>query len=494
MRFGRNLAAGVAQTLITAAVSLAVVPLYLHFLGIEAYGLIGFNMTLQGVLQLLDLGFTPAISREVASGIARGDTGRARTLLRTLETVFWGMAVAIGVVLAAAAPLIAGRWLGGGTLGTASVAAAVALMGATIAARWPSGLYTGALSGAHRVTVASMLGVGYVLFANLGAVLVIAFVSPTIQAFFAWQAACALGYSLASRAAAWRVLDGRAGARFDAGVLRSIARFAIGLSGLAMIGIVVTQLDKVMLSRMLPLGAFGAYMLAAAVVTALYGFINALFRVVYPRFSAIVAVGREDALVADYRLLTAALGATWLPMMTMVAVCAHPLLLLWTGNAAVADGAAPILSLLAVGTALHGMMYLPYSVQLALGMTRLPLKINVILVLLQAPLIVVLTLRLGAVGGALAWAILHLVYLHLGTWLMHRQVMRGWGAAWLLRDVYPRLGWCLLAAGIGGVLIARTDAPALQLAIGAALGCATILASFATSGYRPADLRRLLAS
>lgn len=492
MRFGRNLAAGIAYTLVTAAVSLAVVPLYLRYLGIEAYGLIGFNMTLQGVLQLLDLGLTPAVSREVTRGLEQGEPARARSLLRTLEIVFWAVAVLIGAVIALSASLIAHRWLNTGTLGAAEVATAVALMGLVLAARWPSGLYGGALAGAHRMTVVSALGVSYVLVANVGVVLVLAFWSPTIRAFFLWQAGCALGYSLANRVAAWRVLGGRGAARFDLAALRSIARFAIGLSGLALTGIVVTQLDKVLLSRLLDLGAFARYMLATAVVTALYGFINALFRVVFPRYTAIAARGREDELVADYRLLTTALGSTWLPMMTAVSICAHPLLLLWTGNPSVADGAAPLLSVLAVGTALHGMMYLPYSVQLAVGQTRLPLTINLTLVAIQIPLVIGLTLAFGAAGGAFAWLGLHMVYLHLGTFLMHRQIMRGWGATWLLRDVYPRLGWCLLFGGVGAMLIDRTDLPVVQLLIGAVAGGCATLASLLSSGYRMATLRELL--
>lgn len=494
MRFGRNLAAGLAQTVITAIVSLAVVPLYLRYLGVEAYGLIGFNMTLQGVLQLLDLGLTPAISREVARGIAVQDNSRPRTLLRTLEIVFWLIAVLIGLVIAASSTQMASRWLNTAKLGETEVAAAVALMGLTIAARWPSGLYAGALAGAHRVTVASALGVGFILFANVGAVFVLAFWSSTIQAFFAWQAACALGFSLASRIAAWRVLHGRAGARFDLDALRSVARFAIGLSGVAMTGIVVSQLDKVMLSRLLPLREFGFYMLAAAVVTALYGFINALFRVVFPRFTAIIARGDLDELARDYRLLTKVLGTVWLPMMMGVAISAHALLTLWTHNPSVADGSAPILTVLAIGSAIHGMMYLPFSVQLAAGGTRLPLTINALLVAIQAPLIILLTLRLGAIGGALAWLILHVVYLHLGTFLMHRRIMPGLGATWLFRDVYPQLGWCVLFGGLGALAISRIDNPVLQLGVGGAAGLCAIAAVYWANGFRWRELGQLLRS
>ena len=46
--------------------SLAFVPLYVRYLGIEAYGLIGIFAMLQTYIALLDAGITPTLSRELA--------------------------------------------------------------------------------------------------------------------------------------------------------------------------------------------------------------------------------------------------------------------------------------------------------------------------------------------------------------------------------------------------------------------------------------------
>lgn len=62
MSLSRNLLAGLANSIWTALIGLAVVPLYLKYLGIEAYGLIGFFVTTQALLQLLDMGLAPASS------------------------------------------------------------------------------------------------------------------------------------------------------------------------------------------------------------------------------------------------------------------------------------------------------------------------------------------------------------------------------------------------------------------------------------------------
>src|SRR5947199_8096308 len=111
MKLGRNLLAGLANSVWTALVSLAVIPLYLKFLGIEAYGLIGFFATTQALLQLLDMGLAPTINREVARHGALGKPQDAAPLLHTLSRVYWGVAVVIAIVGCALAPWVATHWL-----------------------------------------------------------------------------------------------------------------------------------------------------------------------------------------------------------------------------------------------------------------------------------------------------------------------------------------------------------------------------------------------
>jgi len=132
----------------------------------------------------------------------------------------------------------------------------------------------------------------------------------------------------------------------------------------------------------------------------------------------------------------------------VLTVFAEDLVHIWTGNPQIASSVAPIISLLAVGSALHGVMHFPYALQLAYGMTRLPLTINTILMVVLVPLILFFSLAYGALGAAMAWLVLHLFYVLLGSWLTHRSLLKGVGARWLLQDVgIP------LALSFGGGLI-----------------------------------------
>jgi hypothetical protein len=88
-----------------------------------------------------------------------------------------------------------------------------------------------------------------------------------------------------------------------------------------------------------------------------------------------------------------------------------------------------------MGTALQGIMYFPYALQLANGLTRLPLMICTVMVLTMVPQVIVLTWIYHASGGAMAWLIVNVLYLFLGTWLTHRHLLKGIGKKWIFMDV-----------------------------------------------------------
>lgn len=59
MTLGRNLIAGLVNSVWSALVGLAVVPFYLDYLGVEAYGLIGFFCNDAGLVAAVGYGDFP---------------------------------------------------------------------------------------------------------------------------------------------------------------------------------------------------------------------------------------------------------------------------------------------------------------------------------------------------------------------------------------------------------------------------------------------------
>src|ERR1019366_6384617 len=95
-----------------ALMGLAFVPLYIKYLGIEAYGLIGIFALLQAWLGLLDMGMTPTLSREMARFTSGTHSAQSiRDLLRSIEVVGLGVALVIAVGIWVASGWLASDWL-----------------------------------------------------------------------------------------------------------------------------------------------------------------------------------------------------------------------------------------------------------------------------------------------------------------------------------------------------------------------------------------------
>ncbi|MBI2966567.1 MAG: oligosaccharide flippase family protein [Bacteroidetes bacterium] len=482
MKLRLNLMAGLANSIWTALVGLAVVPFYLKYLGIEGYGLIGFFVTMQTMLQLLDFGLVPTINREVARHSAAGNLKEAGKLLHTLAIVYWSMAGIIVLLIAALAPFIAEYWLQPKHLSYQTIEHAVMLMGLVVAFRWPIGLYQSALIGAEKLIISSGVSITMVTFGNLGALAVLAWVSPTIEAFFIWQACTGLVYAAAIRWMAWRIIGRLKDISFDVYELKRIWRFSAGMTGIGLSALVFTQLDKIILSKMLGLSEFGHYMLATVVVSGLYVLVTPVFNVIYPRFSSLVVGGDTAKLTNLYQLGTRMLATILFPIAMVLVIFAGDLVRLWTGNQDIALMVAPIIALMAIGSALNGVMHFPYALQLAYGMTRLPLTINAILMVILIPLIIFFALSYGALGGAMAWFILHVLYVLLGTWLTHRNLLKGTGRIWLFQSVGIPLILSLLVGLIGYFMLQRAEYSGIvRLICGAVLALIAVLLSVSVS-------------
>ena len=93
----RNVIANFAGKAWAVLMSLAFVPVYIKLLGIEAYGLIGFFLTLVAILSLLDLGLGTTLNRRLAQlSIEKNAAQEMCDLLRTLELIYLIIGIVIG--------------------------------------------------------------------------------------------------------------------------------------------------------------------------------------------------------------------------------------------------------------------------------------------------------------------------------------------------------------------------------------------------------------
>ncbi len=444
----RNIAANLAGNLWTAVVSIALVPLYIHFMGIEAYGLVGLFAALQAMLALLDMGLSTTLNREMARlSVLPGKAQDMRDLVRTLEIIYGLMALAIGIAIVSLAPLIAGRWVQARHLSPHVIEQAVMLMGLILLFQWPAGLYSGGLLGLQRQVLLNVVTVISATFRGGGVILILWLVSPTIQAFFLWQTVISLFTTVTIAWLLWRSLPAaEQSPRFNRRLLKTIRSFAAGTTGLTIQGVILTQMDKVVLTKWVPLDVFGYYTLAASVAQNLGRLISPVTAAVFPRFAQLHAQQNEPELARLYHRSCQLLAVLILPAAAMLAFFPAEILMLWTRNPETVQQTHLLLALLAVGGALNSLMYIPSILQTAVGWLSLALWINTVSIAAFIPLALMSTVRYGAVGMAGCWIILNAVCVLVAPHLIHRRLLAREKWSWYFRDVSRPLGAAVLTA------------------------------------------------
>jgi len=456
--------------------SLAFIPLYIKFLGIEAYGLIGFFVTLQALFGLLDLGLSSTLNRELARYSAQpGQEQKMRDLVRTLETIYWGMAILISVTVISLAPFIADYWIKAENLSVETVQQSVVLLGIAIAFQWPLSFYSGGLMGLQRQALYNVLNSGLATLRGVGAVLILWLVSPTIEAFFTWQVVISLLSTALIALALWHSLPkGKRTAHFDKQLLHSIWRFAAGMTAISVITIFLVQLDKILLSTLLPLKMFGYYTLASVAAAALYQFVGPIFTALFPKFSQLVALNDNKGLTALYHRACQLMSVVILPAALVLAMFSYEVMLLWTGDPITAENTHWLVSLLVIGNALNGLMNLPYGLQLAYGWTKLAFYTNVVAVLLLVPMLIVMVHYYGAIGAAIVWVTLNTGYVLISFQIMHSRLLKGEQWHWYREDVGLPLTAALATAGLGRWLLPADMAPLTTVIYLAGVSLATL--------------------
>ena len=420
-----------------ALMGLVFVPLYIKYLGIEAYGLIGIFAMLQVWLALLDMGMKPALGREMARFTGGAHNAQSiRDLLRSIEVIGIVIAGVVALGIWAASGWLASHWVTAKNLPVKVVAQAFAVMGLVIGLRFIENIYMSSIAGLQRQVLQNTVISIMATVRGLGIVGVLAWVSPTIRAFFLWQGLISLMTVALYAVVVYHALPpAPRPARFSGSALIGIWRFAAGMMAITFLALLLTQVDKILLSRLLTLETFAYYALAGVVANGLYMLTGPITTALYPRFTELATNGDEVALCALYhegaQLVTVLMGSAAMVLM----VFGDRALRLWTGNPALAQKVAPLMAVLALGTLFNGLMWIPYQMQLAHGWTSLTIKVNIVAVSLVVPAIILVVPAYGAIGAARIWAMLNAGYLMFAIPLMHRRLLRAEKWRWYRQDV-----------------------------------------------------------
>ena len=174
------------------------------------------------------------------------------------------------------------------------------------------------------------------------------------------------------------------------------------------------------------------------------------------------------------------------PLALTIAFFPSEILLLWTGDTILAQQAAPILVFLIAGTAINGVMFLPYALQLAHGWTSLALAVSSAMCIAMVPAVYYMATHYGPTGAAAVWLMLNVMNLLITFPLTHRRLLPDDAWEWISKDVgLPLFVASVVTASAHQALTLPTTRPAAIITLGLVFTVVFVFTAASASRVRP---------
>lgn len=449
-----NIIANYASQIYISIIGVALLPIYIKYMGSEAYGLVGFFAMLQAWFSVLDLGLTPTIGRETAR--FKGGAVSAlsfRQLYRALTVIFVAVAFIGGGGLFLSSEVIATKWLNIGNLPVGDVIVAVQIMALSVALRWMTGLYRGVITGSERLVWLSCFNAAFATLRFVGVLLVMWYFEFTVIIFFTYQLIVAIIEILVLLMKSHGILPCKSSFEQSIGwsfqPVKPVLRFSLTIAFTASVWVFVTQTDKLVLSGILSLNDYGYFTLSVLVANGIMVISGPISNAILPRMSRLYAENKHEELINVYRKSTQLVAVIAGSAAITLIITAEPLLIAWTGDFDLAAKAAPILQLYAIGNTFLVIAAFVYYLQYAKGNLRYHLIGNIALVLILIPCSVFFATYYGAIGAGYVWVVMNAVFLFLWVAYVHGKIQPGLHIKWLFNDVVR----IILPAFLAGLLM-----------------------------------------
>ena len=377
-------------------------PLYIKYMGEEQYGLVSFFTTFQTLLLLMNGGFNTSIKREFAIKDENKTDDRKYHLLRSTEFLFLILSVLV-ISLVSSFSSIATKWLNIGTLNKHYVVQSIDLIGVTIVLQVFSSLYLGCLQGLEQQITANISQSLFYLIRNLGALLIVKYVSPDVRLFFICYIISEIVFIIVNRsfvlhcishAAKWHICD------FI--ILKSIFTYTMGIFGISVISVFNAQLDKVLISKYMNLSDITYYSIASSVGQVPLLLVNAIAIAFFPKL--VQALSRNDKQVAPmFKKCSSLFSLVSIPITCFMSVAMYHLILLWQMKPETAQYTFVPAIMLTIANSLYCLQVTADNCLLAEKNTNILIYKNLGSMALSLTTMVILIPKYGLLGGALSY-------------------------------------------------------------------------------------------
>lgn len=436
----KNILFNLSSQFYVTIIAILVVPFYLDKMGPEAYGLIAFYSMLQLAMNLLDVGLTPTVSREVTRYRAGVVSSISLVhLYKLLIRFFYFIAIVVFLTFSVFSEIIAGEWLTYEKLSVSEVTASLIVISICVSLRWVSGLYRGILNGFERFYLLSSFNVVIATLRFVGVIFTMRLFGFTAEVFFIHQLLVAIVEYIILRYKSLQLLPKLSTndnlVPLSIQPLKSVLKFSLTIAFTSSVWVFITQTDKFILSGLLPLTEYSYFSVAVLVASGIMIVSGPISNVVMPRMANLYAKGSQCEMIDVYRYATQVVSLLAGSVSITLFYTSDALLFAWTGNNELVASSSLILSLYAAGNGLLVISSFVYYLQYAKGILFYHVVGNVVLLFILIPSVVYFTNRFGGIGAAWVWFNLNVFFFIFWVAFVHSKLQPKLHLDWLINDV-----------------------------------------------------------
>lgn len=416
----------------------AFIPIYIRYLGIEAYGLVGILATLQTILGVLDMGLTLTLNREFAgSGNSRGKKQNALSLLKSVEILFALICMLIVGFIFIFSDWLSKEWINSNNLPNKEIKDFLITCGLIISLRLIEGIYKSVLVGLQRQVIYNLILVFLTALRSVGAVVVVVYISPTMQAFFLWQGIASLISLVLWYVVTYKIInkisDGFVG-HCSIKVLSANASYSMGILGMSLLSLMVTNLDKIFLPKLINLTDYGFYALASTLSGVLVLLVGPVVQAAFPRLSEFHTNNNQISFIEVFHKCSQLISIIVASVSSIIIYQPDLILEIWNIDALIIEKTSPLLSVLTLGTLLNCLMWIPYQVALSSGHPSLIVKLNIVGIIIIAPIFAWVVPLYGSIGAAWIWVLCNMYFILYGCYIIFKRIISFEFYGWLVED------------------------------------------------------------
>jgi len=371
-------------------------------LGADALGIIYFTVTLNTLLcRVLDMGICSTTVREVSAHI-NNEPDYVHDLIRTASLFYWGAFFFSGLAVYALSPILVQKWINLNEMDSGTAVYILRLLGIASLFAFQQSFYTSIFTGLQRMEFNNFIDVAIGILRQFGIILTLIMGGGLLPVVY-WISAC-YGLSIFLYLIVLRrffplkaLVPG-----YSSSVIKRNRKFALVMTLQTILGGIISQIDKVILSKFMPIGVFGYYTFAYGNVSKGELIADAISVAAYPSFAALYRSGDRKVLLTQYRKLHELLCFSTGPIFALIPFALLPLYSFMLNREAAKLLLVPT-TLLCLGFYIRGAIRIQHTFAVASGKPEIAVKTNLLAVLTVTPTSISLIYYFGMTGAALSW-------------------------------------------------------------------------------------------